>query len=161
MISSLKKYVIPLTLTAIGVLATFFLYPLESARVEEHLLGFPDDSETAHGLRPILLAILCLLPAIGAFIHAKSSIMDRYLTNEFLKSFGICFTAFLAMLFLMELQNHSSEMKKAQAHEVISFYLVQIPGLLMMIIPYSLMLTIFNSRHWNIQLSLGTFCRSL
>lgn len=137
-----KKFWLPFILTILGIGVAFILAPLEQLRVNDHLLGFPDESKQAHGIRPLLIIVLCLLPAVAAFIHSLSNTIDRYLTREFLRCFSICFTAFLAMLFLMEMQNHASEMKRAEIHEVVSFYLIQIPGLLSIIIPYSLMLSL-------------------
>ncbi len=138
----LKKFWIPFTLLILGAGVACILAPLEQLRVNEHLLGFPDESHQAHGVRPLLVIALCLLPFLASTIYTFASTIDRYLTRQFLRCFSICFLAFLAMLFLMEMQNHADKLNQAALSEIFHFYLIQIPGLLMMIIPYSLMLSL-------------------
>lgn len=136
------RIIYPILLSLLGAAFCYFIIPVEQERVAEHLIGFPDENETAHSLRPILLAILFFLPAIAALFTALAGTIDRYLIREFLRCFLICFSAFFAMLVLMELQNRASEFKDLPIAEVLLFYLIQAPNMLTMIIPFSLMLSL-------------------
>ena len=62
---SARLMVIP-ALTLLGALLCAWLLPGETRVVKEHLAGFPDADAATHWLRPVVLAALCFLPAIGA-----------------------------------------------------------------------------------------------
>jgi len=122
-----------------GIVTSIFLFPLESERVKEHLIGYPDSDVFSHLVRPYLLVLLCFLPALGSVLYYCSSIIDRYLIRELLRCFGICFAAFFPLLILMEVQNNGSDVADASTKEAVGFFLIQLPAMMMMILPYSLM----------------------
>jgi len=125
-----------------GIVTSIFLFPLESERVKEHLIGYPDSDVFSHLVRPYLLVLLCFLPALGSVLYYCSSIIDRYLIRELLRCFGICFAAFFSLLILMEVQNNGSDVADASTKEAVGFFLIQLPAMMMMILPYSLMLSL-------------------
>lgn len=137
-----KKMHIPIILAIVGGIFSFILFPIEQQRVISHLKGFPDENFIAHILRPYLISLLFFVPCILAFINSLSGILDRYLMSQFTRCFLICFFAMSALFVLMELQNRASEFSDFSLVEVLTYYLIQAPQMLMMIIPYSLLLSL-------------------
>jgi len=141
---TMKRLFWPLILTALGGAMASWLVPMESKAVQEHFVGYPNANVTGHKWRPILLALGCFLPAIAAVIHQLSSTIDRYLTREFLRSFAICFGALFVIIFLIDLQDNLPDFRQSgdTAGAMGHFYLVQIPAFMMLVLPYSLMLSL-------------------
>lgn len=133
---------IPIILAIVGGIFSLILFPIEQQRVTAHLTGFPDENFAAHTLRPYLLSLLFFVPFFIALINAMCGILDRYLMSQFTRCFLICFFAMSALLVLMELQNKASEFSDFSLTEVLIYYLIQGPQMLMMIIPYSLLLSL-------------------
>ena len=95
--SVLRSYLWPVGLTVLGVFLCSYIVPQEIAAVDEHILGFPDTDITGHRLRPWLLGILCMLPAIAAWMYRFSDSLDRYLARRFLSAFALCMGALMAV----------------------------------------------------------------
>lgn len=139
---ALKNYFWPVFYILLGIVATAWIFPLESARVHEHFIGYPNANYLAHSLRPWLLALLSFLPAIAAILHRCSTIMDRYLTRELIRCFITCGAALFGLIMLLELQDSASDFKDTPFIEVATFYFIQLPSMFMLILPYSLMLAL-------------------
>src|SRR5690606_2867669 len=101
--SFLLRLLPPLALAAGGALLHALLLPVELKSVENQLTGFPDSDVSAHLARPVILAMLCYLPALGALAYALGNTLDRYVTRLFLGIFGICLSALLVIWLLIDL----------------------------------------------------------
>ncbi len=66
--SPLKPYIWPVVLSVLGMALSAWIIPRELIAVDEHILGFPDTDIAGHRIRPLLLGLLCMLPAIGAWL---------------------------------------------------------------------------------------------
>ena len=98
-----------MTLLGLGLAA--FLAPREVAAVNDHLTGFPDSDTTAHWLRPKVLSVLCLIPALAALYYALVGAIDRYLIRHFMGAFLLCFTSLYAIWFIGDLTDNLSEFR--------------------------------------------------
>src|SRR6056297_3067451 len=92
-----------------GAALAAWLVPQEQAAVAQHLIGFPRADPGTHNLRPVVLAILCFLPAVGALIYACAGILDRYLTRHVLTSIGICYLSLVLIWLLLDLNDNLSD----------------------------------------------------
>ncbi len=155
--STLKQYLWPIAITLLGTASAMYVIPREVLAVDEHILGFPDTDITGHRLRPYLLGLLCLLPAIAAWIYRCAGSLDRYMARQFLTSFALSMGALMTVMILTDLQNNMSDFSEAQSTTgiVISYYGIFIPAMFVFILPYVLLLSLLYclgkmSRHQEI-----------
>ena len=155
--SPLKLYIWPVALSVLGLALCTWIIPREIIAVDEHILGFPDTDILGHQLRPILLGLLCMLPAIGAWLYRFSGQLDRYMARQFLSAFSLCMGALMAVMLLTDLQDKMSDF--AEADNVIgilgSYYGIFVPAMVVFILPYVLLLALLYclgkmSRHQEI-----------
>lgn len=139
------RWLLPLTTLIFGGVAISFLVPHEIAAVKEHLEGFPDSHIFAHSLRPWIVAFLCLMPAIGAAAYHMGTTFDRYLARQFMAIFLICLTALFSIFLLLDLNDNLGDFKGGGANRYLSvlfFYIYRSPAILMLILPYTLLLSL-------------------
>ena len=154
---SIKKFIWPLALTVLGVLLCTWAVPNEINAVEDHIVGFPDTDIIGHQIRPWLLGLLCLLPAIGAWMYAFAGTLDRYMSRQFLGAFTLCMGTLLAIFILMDLQNNMSDFREANNTMglVATYYGINVPAIFVFLLPYVLLLSLLYclgkmSRHQEI-----------
>lgn len=133
-----------LALALFGALGSAFLVPIELRSVEQHLHGFPDADVYTHQLRPWILAGLLFIPFIGSLFYALGDTFDRYITRQFLVIFGICCSALLMIWLLLDLGDKISDFQNAKhvLPTIGHFYLQRSPAILMLLLPYSLLLSL-------------------
>ena len=104
--------------------------------------GTRSEYPMAQTMRPILISIGCFLPALGAFIYAFLGIMDRYITRQFLTSFLLC-TGILSLIFILgDFADNANDLGDLENPLVstLYFYLLQMPMILNLVLPYTLLL---------------------
>ncbi|MGB0775353.1 MAG: LptF/LptG family permease [Akkermansiaceae bacterium] len=143
-VNTLKAFLWPVLLTVLGAIAAVWVEPREAMIVEEHIKGFPDTDAWGHRLRPALLMVLCLLPALAAWLYRFSGLMDRYMTKQFLKAFGLCMGALIAVMMLADLSNRFTDFQQAPKPfaAAMSYYSIYIPAQVVDVLPYVLMLSL-------------------
>lgn len=147
----------PVLLTALGFVLCLWVVPHEISVVDEHIIGFPDTDIKGHQLRPWLLALLCMLPAMGAWLYAFAGILDRYIAKQFLSSFLLCMGTLLGVFVLMDLQANMSDFREAEdtLGLIATYYGINIPAIFVFLLPYVLLLALLYclgkmSRHQEI-----------
>lgn len=136
-----------LALVAVGALASALLVPAEILAVDRQLLGFPDSDAQAHGLRPLLLAALCILPLLASIAYATGGTFDRYISRQFLGIFSICISALFLIWLLLDLSDKITEFRNSRQMllTIGVFYLTRSPAVLLLLLPYSLLLALLYS----------------
>ena len=140
----LKRGLVPLLLTLLGVALHAWLVPGETKAVGAQLLGFPDSDVAAHLLRPKILGAICFIPALAGIAYACGGILARYLARQFLGIFAICFGSLLTIWLLMDLQNNLVDLRQSDelAKTLVLFYGTRLPLILLQLLPYSLLLSL-------------------
>ena len=140
----LLRFLLPLALAAMGAAVCAMLVPAETAAVKEQLVGFPDSDFQAHLVRPIILAGLCFLPALAAFIYAFGGTLDRYITRQFAGIFAVCLGALLMIWLLMDMADKIGDFRESQhvMTTIVKFYVARAPAVLLLLLPYSLLLAL-------------------
>ncbi len=143
----LLRFMLPLALAALGAALCAVLIPTETEAVRQQLVGFPDSDVQAHQARPMILAVLCFLPALAAFTYTLGGTMDRYIAREFTGIFCVCFAALAMIWLLMDIGNRISEFRDAKdiLPTVLTFYAIRSPAVLLLLLPYSLLLALLYS----------------
>ncbi len=131
-------------LTFLGVLLCAWLLPGEIRAVREHLAGFPDADAATHLLRPVVLAALCFLPAIGACFYALGGELDRYIARSFLSIFCICLGSLMMIWLLIDLSDKVGDLQGAEnmLASLIDVYSTRAPAVLLLLLPYGLLLSL-------------------
>ena len=134
-------------LALLGSLLAIWLVPHEQEAVREHLIGFPDDDTTSHNLRPLVLGILCLLPAAAALLYALADTLDRYLARQMLSAVGITFLALVVIWVLLDLNDNLGEMRNAENpwHFIIRYYGILFGPVFVLLAPFALLLGLLYS----------------
>ncbi len=143
----LWRFLLPLVLAVAGAALCGLLVPAEAAAVRLQLSGFPDSDVATHELRPIVLAILCFLPALAGLFFALGGIMDRYIAREFMAIFAICLSALLLIWLIMDLSDKIGDFRDSDnlAATLARFYATRSPAVLLLLMPYSLLLSLLYS----------------
>lgn len=141
------RFLSPLVLAALGVLLCQWLVPAEVEAVRQQLIGFPDSDVATHELRPVILRALCFLPALAALFYALGGTLDRYIAREFAGIFAICLSSLVLIWLIMDLGNKISDFKDSDHifRTIFVFYATRSPAVLLLLIPYSLLLSLLYS----------------
>ncbi|MGJ8632679.1 MAG: LptF/LptG family permease [Luteolibacter sp.] len=142
--SNVSRWFLPLFLAIIGGIAAFILIPIEAVMVKEQLAGFPDSDVFSNSLRPIILGVICFMPALAALAYCFGSTFDRYLARQFMAIFGICLAALFVIWMLLDLNDNLGDFGSSdnKAKVLFLFYLYRMPSVLLLLLPYSLLLAL-------------------
>jgi LPS export ABC transporter permease LptG len=142
--SHFLRFLLPLVLAAMGAGLCALLIPGEREAVIQQLIGFPDSDVRAHEARPVIMAVLCFLPALAALFYAFSGTLDRYVVRQFTGIFFICLSALLMIWLLVDLGDKLPDFRGTDnvIWTVTSFYASRSPAVLSLMIPYSLLLAL-------------------
>jgi len=134
-------------LVTAGLLALLILLPIEIESVHQQLIGFPNSDVVAQKARPWILAGICLLPALAAWLYGLGDILDRYVTRRFLTMFGICLAGLYVVWLLIDLSDNISDLAKSDSFlgTTLVYYFTRLPAVLMLLLPYALLLSLLES----------------
>ena len=141
-ISTLRRFLPCAALLIIGIIASIFLMGREWSQMQWEIPGTPDEYPLAQMLRPWLISIGCFLPAVCAFVYAFCGIMDRYVTKLFWESFFLC-TGILTLIFILgDFAENAPEFGEFSdpLFNTFHFYALQLPMILNLVLPYTLLL---------------------
>lgn len=115
--------------------------------MEEHIVAFPNTDILGQRLRPWFLALLFMIPALGAWLYCFSGNLDRYISKQFLTAFFLSLLTLLGILVLSDLQNHADEFYKTERslNIALRYYGVFVPSMVVFIFPYVLLLSLLYS----------------
>lgn len=142
--SNFPRWLLPVLLFTIGVIAASILFPSEQMAVRDQFSGFPDSHIFSNSIRPYILGFLCFMPAIAAFAYMSGTTFDRYLSRQFISIFLICLGALFAIWLLLDLNDNLGDFKGAakKTQSILLFYLYRAPAILLVLLPYTLLLAL-------------------
>ncbi|MGA0846218.1 MAG: LptF/LptG family permease [Luteolibacter sp.] len=141
------RFLLVLAVALVGWLLAKWVVPIESRMVEDYLVGFPNADTAAHRLRPRLLAGMFQIPTLLALVYALGNCFDRYILRQFFAIFTICLAALLMIWILMDLTDNAGDFSSSKDvfGTMIRYYIDSLPAVLMLLMPYSLLLSILYS----------------
>lgn len=141
--SNVPRWLPPLLLVLIGLVATAIVVPIEQAAVEEQFSGFPDSHIFSNSIRPFILTVICLMPGIAGIAYSLGSTFDRYVSRQFISIFLICLGALFAIWLLIDLSDNLADFKgDNRIQSLLKFYLYRSPAILLVLMPYTLLLSL-------------------
>lgn len=132
-----------LILLVLGALLALYLVPTELAQMEWEVPGMPETYPVEQLCRPILLALLCFVPFIGAVVYAFMGCMDRYMSRNFINYFLMCTLILLLIYILADFTDNMERFRTRFDNPVaqaLRFYGSQLPMFLYQILPYTLLM---------------------
>lgn len=134
-------------LAILGAGLCVMLVRAESQAVAQQFLGFPDSDVPTHAARPYVLGGMCFLPTLAAIIYALGGALDRYVFRQFFTIFGICFSSLYLIWMLIDLTDKISDFSGSGRffHTVGIFYGTRLPAALLLLLPYSVLLSLLYS----------------
>ncbi|MBR5522984.1 MAG: LptF/LptG family permease [Akkermansia sp.] len=127
----------------LGALLAMYLVPGELAQMEWEVPGMPETYPIEQLCRPILLALLCFIPFIGAVIYAFMGTMDRYMSRNFISYFLMCTLILLLIYILADFTDNMERFRtrfEDPVTQALAFYGSQLPMFLYQILPYTLLM---------------------
>jgi lipopolysaccharide export system permease protein len=141
---AMPRILVPLLLALGGALVALRLGPTEQEAVRRQLDNFPDIQAHAHLLRPLIAVALCFLPALGGLFYACGNTLARYVARQFLAIFFLCLGGLFIIWLIADLGDNLDDLKHSgdTARFAVKLYTARLPEILVMLLPYSLLLSI-------------------
>jgi len=141
---NLRQMIICTALAAAGTMLGIWFFAAESAAVERHLAGFPNAHSPTHRLRPVVLSILCMLPALVALCYSLGDTLDRYMARLFGGIFGITFSALFTLWLLVDVNDKLGDFRDTDNMFATMglYYLVRSPAIILTLFPFALLLSL-------------------
>jgi lipopolysaccharide export system permease protein len=111
-----------------------------------NFMGEPVSRATMIG-KLIMIAIICLLPAVAFAWYARRSQLERYVLRTFLQPLCFCFIAFFSLFILMDLISNMRDYQDSGTPfgTVMRFYVLLLPAVFVMVAPWACLLaTLFS-----------------
>jgi lipopolysaccharide export system permease protein len=143
----MRRFSVPLSLFVISSLLALWAVPSEWRDTHQHLILNPDSDASTHLLRLWVAGLLCYLPFVGGVVYALSGTLTRYVMRQFVVIFCICMTALYAIWIVGDLNDNLDDLKKGGhlLHTAFSFYLARLPEVVVLLLPYSILLSTLYS----------------
>lgn len=138
----LRYWLIIVLLVLAGGAVAFYLMPREWSQMQWEIPGTPAEYPLSQMLRPWLILVGCFLPAVGMFMYSRACIMDKYVAKTWFSAFMMC-TSILALIYIIgDFADNVGDLMNLESPLIgsIQFYLVLMPMILNLILPYTLLL---------------------
>lgn len=140
----------PFKASVIGSAAVFLIWVLSeiatqgSSKLE---LAGVEPSPLSTVFRLGLTGGLILSPPLLVWLYTRSPLLSQYVLRQFLTPFAYCFIGFIAVWLVFDLSDNGPDFFEANAPFglVMKFYVVQIPQIVLMILPITLLLALLYS----------------
>ena len=143
-----NKLIIPVAIASAAVFAIWVASEIILWQPSSHLYHSGIAPAKLPGaFRLLLVAGLILSPPLLVFLFQRAPIMDRYLLRQFLGPFILCSVGILAVWIIYDLQDNGSDFFEARASfgTILHLYIVQLPQMIVMILPATLLLGLLYS----------------
>ncbi len=143
MFAFIQRFFSTLIFAALGTVLAFYLVPGELDQMQWEVPGMPDSYPIEQQLRPILLLVLCYIPAFGALVYTFMGTMDRYMSRNFITYFLMCTLILLLIYLLADFTDNMGRFSERFANPLLmtfKFYGTQLPMFLYQILPYTLLM---------------------
>jgi LPS export ABC transporter permease LptG len=88
-----------------------------------------------------LISILILSVPVAALLYFRLDLMDRYVVHNFLSPFFFCLLSFMAIWILASLTDKGETLATLSFSQVLTFYVVQVPFMILFVIPIATLLS--------------------
>ncbi len=142
----LKSVVLLLTLSTICLTVFWFWLRFEMARRGASQLHFAGIAQSKGDtlIRQILTGTLILSPTLLLIFYSRSKLLTKYIIRQIILPFSYSLGGFIAIWLIIDLSDNGPDLSKAGAPMlgIAKYYLVQIPQILVAILPITLLLSI-------------------
>lgn len=138
------RILLSLALLLVGVLAAFLLIKSEQRNVQAELGGNGQHAVLWYKARLWILGAMCLLPWLLNVLYNRSSLLCRYIARLFIGSFSMCTGTIFLVWMLADFAENASDLRELSNPllGMLQFYARQIPMVVNLILPYTLLLSV-------------------
>jgi lipopolysaccharide export system permease protein len=106
-----------------------------------------DPSVVAYIGKLVLIGLLILSFPLMVHLHFRSSILDQYVVRAFLIPFAFTLIGFVAIWLIFDLTDNGPDFVSAKANlgTIVEFYFVQLPQVILFVLPVTLLLSLLYS----------------
>lgn len=125
-----------------GIAAASYLVPSEINQLSWEVPGTPDQYPFVYSIRPWLVGIACFIPCLVSLYLLFGRILDRYMLLNILNTFALTTGVIFLIWLLGDFSENVSDITSMDSplEGLFLFYANQIPMVLSLILPYSLLL---------------------
>lgn len=129
-------------LLLIGIGSASYFIPKEISQLNWEVPGKAEEYPLVYMLRPVLILVACLLPALGALLMCFAKTLDRYMAKNLLSTFFLTTSIIFLIWLLGDFSDNVTDITNMDSpiKGMIRFYANQIPMVMGLIVPYSLLL---------------------
>ncbi|MFP6872819.1 MAG: LptF/LptG family permease [Verrucomicrobiales bacterium] len=136
--------------TFIASLAIFVVWvasEIATAGASQLQLAGVEPSPLSSVFRLTLIGSLILSPPIMASIYSRASLFSKYILRQFFTPFAYCFSGFITIWLIIDLSDNGPYFFETNAPvaAILRYYAVQMPQVVVMILPITLLLAILYS----------------
>lgn len=126
----------------LGIVGAYILMNKEWAQMQWEIPGRPSEYPFAQQMRPYLIAVACFLPFVISIIYQCADIMDRYVSRLWMEAFFMCTAILITIFILGDFAENVNDLMDLPNPVLSSlrFYLAQMPMIMNLILPYTLLM---------------------
>ena len=131
-------------MASLAVFAVWLATEITRAGASRLQLAGVEPSTIGSAFRLILIGSIILSPPAITLLYSKASLLSRYILRQFCTPFTYCFSGFIIIWLIIDLSDNGPDFFEAKASllDVFRYYTVQIPQVIVMILPITLLLSL-------------------
>jgi lipopolysaccharide export system permease protein len=136
--------------TLIASLAVFVIWvasEIATSGASQLQLAGVEASHFSSVFRLTLIGSLIMSPPIMAWLYSRASLLSKYTLSQFFTPFAYCFSGFITIWLIIDLSDNGPCFFEANTPvaAILRYYAVQIPQVIVMILPITLLLALLYS----------------
>ncbi|MCH2061189.1 MAG: LptF/LptG family permease [Verrucomicrobiales bacterium] len=134
-------------MASLAVFAVWITSEIIQAGASRLQLAGVEPSLASSVFRLILIGSIILSPPVIVLLYGRASLLSRYILRQFFTPFAYCFSGFIIIWLIIDLSDNGPDFfdAKATLMTVLGYYTVQIPQVVVMILPITLLLSLLYS----------------
>ncbi len=131
-----------LLMASLAISAVWIATEITKAGASQLQLAGVEPSAINSAFRLILIGGIILSPPLIVALYSRASLLSRYILQQFFTPFAYCLSGFIIIWLVIDLSDNGPDFfdAKASLGAVLRYYIVQMPQVIVMILPITLLL---------------------
>ncbi|MCP4847079.1 MAG: YjgP/YjgQ family permease [Verrucomicrobiaceae bacterium] len=134
-------------MASLAIFAAWIATEITKAGASRLQLAGVEPSAINSAFRLILIGSIILSPPIIVALYSRAPLLSRYILRQFFTPFAYCLSGFIIIWLIIDLSDNGPDFfdAKASLSTVLRYYTVQVPQVIVMILPITLLLALLYS----------------
>jgi LPS export ABC transporter permease LptG len=134
-------------MASLAIFAVWIASEITRSGASQLQLAGVEPSAISSLFRLILIGSIILSPPTIVLLYSRASLLSRYILRQFFTPFAYCFSGFIIIWLIIDLSDNGPDFfdAKASLSTVLRCYTVQVPQIIVMILPITLLLALLYS----------------